>query len=149
MNDEFQKFVRKVEEASAGELEFDIPYRDLGFHGVPHRSSVFMQPTVNCLVHLTEPPFTVVTLNEVEVASLERVQFSLKNFDLVFIFKNFSFTHINTIPMDSLETIKEWLEYADAHQCPCVCVLWACICVCVYSHHPARATSSTTSRLRT
>lgn len=111
MNEEFQKFVRKVEEASAGELEFDIPYRDLGFPGVPHRSSVFMQPTVHCLVHLTEPPFTVITLNEVEVASLERVQFALKNFDLVFIFKNFSFAHINTIPIDSLETIKEWLEY--------------------------------------
>lgn len=38
LNDEFQKFVRKVEEASG--LDFDIPYRDLGFYGVPHRRFV-------------------------------------------------------------------------------------------------------------
>jgi nucleosome binding factor SPN SPT16 subunit len=110
MNDEFQKFVRKVEEAAGGALEFDIPYRELGFHGVPHRSSVFMQPTVNCLVHLTEAPFFVLSLSDVEIAHFERVQFSLRNFDLVFIMKDLTVVHINTIPMDSLETIKEWLD---------------------------------------
>lgn len=41
-------------------LEFDIPYRDLGWHGVPHREMVFIQPTVNCLVNLTEMPFFIV-----------------------------------------------------------------------------------------
>ena len=43
-------------------LEFEIPFRELGFHGVPARSTSFIMPTVNCLVELTEMPFTVITL---------------------------------------------------------------------------------------
>ena len=37
MNQEFQNYVKKIEEA-AKDLEFDIPYRDLGFYGVPNKS---------------------------------------------------------------------------------------------------------------
>jgi nucleosome binding factor SPN SPT16 subunit len=44
-------------------LEFEIPFRELGFFGVPHRATSFVLPTVNCLVELTELPFTVLTLN--------------------------------------------------------------------------------------
>lgn len=72
LNNEFQSFVRKVEEMT--DFEFDIPYRDLGFYGVPGRSSVFLQPTVHCLVSLSEPPFFVLTLQDVEIAYFERVQ---------------------------------------------------------------------------
>ena len=36
-----------------GDIEFDVPFRELGFHGVPHRETVLLQPTTNCLVHLT------------------------------------------------------------------------------------------------
>lgn len=43
-------------------LEFEIPFRELGFHGVPARSTSFIMPTVNCLVELTEMPFTVIPL---------------------------------------------------------------------------------------
>ena len=49
------------------QLEFDIPFRELGFHGVPQKSTSFIMPTVNCLVELTEMPFTVVSLSDVEV----------------------------------------------------------------------------------
>ena len=35
---------------------------DPGWHGVPHREMVFVQPTVNCLVNLTEMPFFVVEI---------------------------------------------------------------------------------------
>jgi len=61
---------------------------------------------------LTDPPYLVITLNEIEIAHLERVQFGLKNFDLVFVFKDFQKTpiHINTIPMAQLDNVKEWLE---------------------------------------
>jgi hypothetical protein len=31
-------------------MEFEVPFRELGFHGVPHRSTAFVMPTVNCLV---------------------------------------------------------------------------------------------------
>ena len=39
-----------------------MPFRELGFFGVPHRTNSFIMPTVNCLVELTELPFTVMTL---------------------------------------------------------------------------------------
>lgn len=112
----FKAFAEKIAESGSNEgLEVDMPMRDLGFHGVPYRSIVFIQPTTDCLVQLTEPPFTVMTLEDVEVAHLERVQFGLKNFDLVFVFKDYSRPpmHINTIPVDALEGVKDWMDSVD------------------------------------
>jgi nucleosome binding factor SPN SPT16 subunit len=65
-----------------------------------------------CLVHLTDAPFLVITLKEVEVCHLERVQFGLKNFDMVFVFSDFTRApvHINSIPMEQLDDVKLWLE---------------------------------------
>ena len=68
-------------------LEFEIPFRELGFNGVPFRSTAFVMPTVNCLVELVEMPFTVVAIPEVAIVNLERVGFNLRNFDMVIIFK--------------------------------------------------------------
>jgi nucleosome binding factor SPN SPT16 subunit len=64
-------------------------------------------------VHLTDPPFLVVTLAEIEIASLERVQYGLKQFDLVFIFKDFTKAplHINSIQSSQMDDVKNWLEY--------------------------------------
>lgn len=97
---------------SNGRIEVDIPFRELGFSGVPFRSNVLLQPTTDTLVFLTEPPFLVLTLAEIEIAHLERVQYGLKNFDMVFVFQDFSRTpvHINTIPSAQLDNVKEWLE---------------------------------------
>lgn len=50
----FKTFCEKVENMTKNAVEFDTPFRDLGFHGVPNRSSVFLQPTSGCLVNLTE-----------------------------------------------------------------------------------------------
>lgn len=72
------------------EIEFDTPFRELGFHGVPFRSTVLLQPTSGCLVNLTEWPPFVITLEDVEILHFERVQFHLKNFDMVFVFKDYS-----------------------------------------------------------
>ncbi|RKP16223.1 Rtt106-domain-containing protein, partial [Rozella allomycis CSF55] len=107
------QFAEKVMEQS--NIEVDIPFRELGFNGVPFRQNVLMQPTTECLVHLTDTPFLVVTLPDVELALLERVSFGLKNFDLVFVFKNHNLqpVHINSIPMNSLEHIKDWLDSMD------------------------------------
>lgn len=136
LNAEFQNFVKKVEELGVG-LEFDIPYRELGFYGVPERNNVFLQPTVHCLVNLTESPFFVLTLDEIEIAYFERVRFSLRNFDVVLVLKDWAkpVVHLNAVPVESLEMIKEWLEY--------VCDL---IFISVrFTNKPclARATSST------
>jgi nucleosome binding factor SPN SPT16 subunit len=114
LDKEFQAFATKIANASNGEFEVDIPFRELGFMGVPNRTNVLLQPSTDCLVHLTDQPFTVITLSEVEVCHFERVQHGLKQFDLVFVFTDFTKTpmHINSIPFGQLEGIKEWLEYA-------------------------------------
>lgn len=110
----FKQWAQKIQEISP-DTGVDIPFRELGFNGVPHRSNVFMQPTQDCLVQLTEPPFTVITLDELEVVHLERVQFGLKNFDMVFIFKDFRRppAQINTVPVEALEAVKDWLDSVD------------------------------------
>ncbi|KAK4104085.1 SPT16-domain-containing protein [Parathielavia hyrcaniae] len=112
----FKSFAEKIAEAGRNEgIEVDMPLREIGFNGVPNRSNVYIQPTTECLIQITEPPFMVITLEDIEVAHLERVQFGLKNFDLVFVFKDFSRppAHINTIPVESLEDVKEFLDSSD------------------------------------
>lgn len=173
-------------------LEFEVPFRELGFFGVPHRTNSFIMPTVNCLVELTEMPFTVLTLAgewwlgerygtdlcgqgclagwgscrgaaqwagrevrlpagpyrcrssalhaapptptpthpvplEVNLVNLERVGFNLRNFDMVFIWKDLGrdVGRIDSIPSTSLDTIKVrgWgMGPSKAHQVP------ACLC---------------------
>ncbi|GFR48098.1 hypothetical protein Agub_g9783 [Astrephomene gubernaculifera] len=116
INNEFQQFVKRVQEMWSKDcpdlsLEWDIPFRELGFSGVPHRSTVFMMPSVNCLVELTEMPFSVITLADIEIVNLERVGFNLKNFDMAIVFKDFTrdVLRIDAIPSKSLEGIKGWL----------------------------------------
>ena len=48
----FKSFCDKVESKQI--VEFDIPFRELGFYGVPNRSNVLLQPTSGCLVNLTD-----------------------------------------------------------------------------------------------
>ncbi|KAJ7261402.1 FACT complex subunit SPT16 [Mycena haematopus] len=116
LNKEIEAFAQKIADAGTASngdtLDLDIPFRELSFEGVPFRTSVRLQPTTECLVHLTDPPFLVITLAEIEVASLERVQYILKQFDLCFIFKDFSRAplHINSIQSTSMDDVKNWLE---------------------------------------
>ena len=115
LDKEFRYFAEAIAEASDGLLDVDSPFRDLGFQGVPARSAVFCMPTRDCLIQLVEPPFLVINLSEVEICILERVQFGLKNFDMVFVYKDFAkpVSHINTIPIEQLEFIKTWLTDVD------------------------------------
>ena len=119
INREFKAFVaatqvqwEKDKDLARLDLEFDIPFRDLGFHGVPHKSSAFIVPTVNCLVELVEMPFFVVTLNEVEIVNLERVGLGQKTFDMAIVFKDYrrEVVRIDAIPSTSLDSVKEWLN---------------------------------------
>lgn len=115
LNKEFLKFAEEIAKASHGQLDVDSPFRELGFNGVPFRANMFLQPTTNCLVQLSETPFYVITLSEVELAVLERVRFGLKQFDLVFIFKDYKHpvSQINSIPMTQLDAVKSWLNEVD------------------------------------
>ncbi|XP_050382933.1 FACT complex subunit SPT16-like [Argentina anserina] len=118
VNTDFRTFVSRVQDLwqqpqfEAHELEFDQPLRDLGFHGVPYKSSAYIVPTTNCLVELIENPFLVVTLAEIEIVNLERVGLGQKNFDMAIVFKDFKkdVLRIDSIPSTSLEGIKEWLD---------------------------------------
>ncbi|KAJ3537398.1 hypothetical protein NMY22_g5604 [Coprinellus aureogranulatus] len=87
----------------------------LSFEGVPFRTNVRLQPTTECLVHLSDTPFLVVTLADIEIASLERVQYGLKQFDLVLIFKDFTKPplHINSISSAQMDDVKNWLDSVD------------------------------------
>ena len=49
----FKSFCDKVESATKNSIDFDQPFRKLGFHGVPFRETVLLQPTTACLVNLT------------------------------------------------------------------------------------------------
>jgi nucleosome binding factor SPN SPT16 subunit len=113
INDEFSRFTKQVEELK--ELEFDVPYRDLAFSGVPFKSNVTLIPTAFCLVSLIETPFFVITLDEVELVYFERVSHSIKNFDMAVIYKDLNkpIQRIGTIPMENLEMIKSWLDDCD------------------------------------
>jgi len=59
-----------------------------------------------------QPPL-VIALDEMELVHFERVQFHLKNFDMVFVFKDYhrKVAMINAIPMNQLDHVKEWLKY--------------------------------------
>lgn len=116
LDKEFRNFAEKIADAGKSEgLSVDMPFRELGFNGVPSRSSVTIQPTTDCLVQLTEPPFTVITLSDIETVHLERVQFGLKQFDMVVVFKDFTrpVVHINTIPVEALDGVRDWLDSVD------------------------------------
>lgn len=118
INKEFEAFVKRMAELwdqppwRELDLEFDIPFRELGFHGVPNKSSAFIVPTVNCLVELIETPFLVVSLNDIEIVNLERVGLGQKAFDMAIVFKDFKreVLRIDAIPSTSLDGIKEWLN---------------------------------------
>jgi nucleosome binding factor SPN SPT16 subunit len=121
INMEFQNYVNKVNDHWSQpqfkglDLEFDVPLRELGFHGVPYKASAFIIPTSTCLVELIETPFLVVTLGEIEIVNLERVGFGTKNFDMAIVLKDFKkdVLRIDSIPSTSLDAIKEWLDTTD------------------------------------
>eukprot|EP00743_Colponemidia_sp_Colp-15_P004304 GILK01004643.1.p1 GENE.GILK01004643.1~~GILK01004643.1.p1 ORF type:complete len:1051 (-),score=281.73 GILK01004643.1:164-3265(-) len=119
LNNEFKRFVDGAEQLSqqsgAKPLEFDIPYRELAFYGVPNKSNVLLQPTAYALANLIEYPFFVISLEDIELAHFERVQFQLRNFDIVLVFKDYTrpVARINAIPVKYLEPIKDWLDEVD------------------------------------
>lgn len=108
----FQAFIAKASVIPKDkELEFEEPSPDLGFHGVPNKENVLCMPTTNCLVSLTGTTPFVLALDDVERVSFERVSFQLRNFDIVFIYKDYTrkVSSVTAIPSKSLEDIKEWL----------------------------------------
>lgn len=115
LNLAFKSFIEKIETSTNGSVSFEKPFRDLSFNGTPYRSMVQLQPTTSCLINITEMPPFVLTLDQIELVHFERVGFHLKNFDMVFIFKDYTkkVVSITSIPMSQLDQIKEWLNSCD------------------------------------
>lgn len=114
MFNQFQKRVQSdiwAKDFGELEMEFETPFRQLGFSGVPHRSTAFVMPTVNCLVELIEHPFTVITCASILLVNLERVGFNLRNFDMTIVFKDLTkdVMRIDAIPATNLDSVREWL----------------------------------------
>ncbi|KAG7359660.1 X-pro aminopeptidase pepQ [Nitzschia inconspicua] len=114
LNNAFKDFCKKVDAVAKKnnyQLEFDVPYRDLGFMGNPHKEMVQILPTLNCLVNLTETPFFVVDLDDVDHVHFERVTYMSKAFDMILINKDFNKMpwRIDMIPNGDKDSIQEWL----------------------------------------
>ena len=63
------------------------------------------------MIAISEPPFFVVDINDIEIAYFERVTFGIKNFDLAIVFKDFvTFKRINSVPIEHLDEIKAYLD---------------------------------------
>lgn len=54
LNTAFNSFCEKVSRLTNEQFDFDTPFSDLGFYGVPYRSSTMLKPTSSCVVNLTE-----------------------------------------------------------------------------------------------
>merc|ERR1711971_89446 len=95
------------------ELSFDKPAMDLVFVGVPNKQSTNIYPTGNCLVSLEDSPAFVIDAHDIEIAHFERVNYSLRNFDLVFVYKDFlkEPKRITTIPRENLDTLQDFLNW--------------------------------------
>jgi nucleosome binding factor SPN SPT16 subunit len=93
-------------------IKWDMPYRKLAFDGVPQKSMATLVPTNDCLIELSEVPFTVITLDEIEIINLERVSAYLRNFDMIIVNKDFKIEvlRIKAIPMNSLRMVRAWLN---------------------------------------
>ena len=72
---------------------------------------VFLQPTLNSLINVTETPFCCIPLDEIDHVHFERVTFSSKAFDIVLINKDFSKQpwRVDMIGNDDKESIQDWL----------------------------------------
>ena len=113
LNKTFLEFCKKVEKVAKHyefNLNYDIPYHDLGFRGTCHREMVYVMPTVSCLVNLTEMPFFVADISEVDHVHFERVTFATKSFDMIIIFKNYETKAITAIEIKYLDQIQDWLS---------------------------------------
>eukprot|EP00667_Euglena_gracilis_P001723 EG_transcript_1723 len=109
-NSEFLAWGQRIQ--SIANIRFETPFYKSDFTGNVNRSTQVIRKTTNCLVSLVEgPPFFVLTLEDVEICVLERVILGHKNFDVVFVNKDYKLgvTRIDTVEMQRLDEMKDWL----------------------------------------
>jgi nucleosome binding factor SPN SPT16 subunit len=78
------------------------------------KTVVRIRPTKECLVALSEFPFFVLDINDIEIVCFERVFFGIKNFDCVIVYKDFvTFKRIDSVPIEHLEELKSYFDSID------------------------------------
>jgi len=109
-NRAFKIFVERVEQLRYSLIEFDVPEVNLGFYGVTRNTNMKIYPTKKCLIGLEDTSIPlIIFLNDFQYCHFERVSFSLKNFDLIFINKSLSIEPlmISSISRYYLDIVKE------------------------------------------
>ena len=107
----FSKLIEQASERNRTPVLVEIPENELTFYGCPLKQVVKIRPTQNCLVAISEFPFFVLDVNDIEVVHFERMFYGMKNFDLAIIFKDFStFTRINSVPTEYTEELKSYFN---------------------------------------
>ena len=111
-NDTFLSFVELVNSKADSAVEFESPFLESSFYGSPFYNNVLISPCERSLVSIVDTPLFVLSLDDVEIVSIERIDNKIKNFDIVFIFKDYSrnVQTISNIPKNDLERIREWLD---------------------------------------
>ena len=108
---QFAELIQNQADKTNYPVEFDVPYQHFHFQGCPLKSVVKVRPTKYCLIAISEFPFFVIDLKDIEAVHFERVSFGIKNFDMAIIFKDFhTFKRINSIPRESIDQIKDYLN---------------------------------------
>lgn len=107
-NQQFAMFAKAASEKSG--IATELGLKDVDFQGCPARSLCRVRASERCVWAVNELPLFALTLNEVEVASLERVVPNGATFDIFFVKKDYrTVVSILTIPLTKVEMIKDWL----------------------------------------
>jgi nucleosome binding factor SPN SPT16 subunit len=111
-NDAFLSFVEKVNTNAQDCVQFESPFSEYSFYGSPYYNNVLISPCDRCLVSIINTPLFVLSLDDIEIVSIERIDNKIKNFDMIIIFKDYSKSvqSISNIPKSDLEKIRHWLD---------------------------------------
>ena len=114
LNTRFHNYAKLIEQASKRTqtpIAVDMPENDLAFFGCPQRQVVKIRPTKDCLVAISDFPFFVMDVDDIEIVAFERMFYGMKNFDLAIVFKDFSnFTRINSVPIEHAEALRDYFN---------------------------------------
>lgn len=107
-NKQFISFAQAVERQS--KIKAQLPISNFSFDGVHTRSMVKFRGSRDVLWAVSDWPAFTMSVQDIEVVSLERVMPGGSTFDISFVLKDYSkpVVSINSVPRQFLEGIKDW-----------------------------------------
>ena len=108
---DFLAWAKACEEFTNKAFEFEVPNRNLGFYGTTFRSNVLLQPTKTSPINITDPHFSVLCIEDIEVVSFARMTGNVRYFDLTLVHRDYEHhVRINSISIKDVEKVKDWLD---------------------------------------